>query len=142
MSNPRPRILYAEDHPDTREFVAFMLTQNNCEVVTTDSYDHALLLARTDRFDLYILDNWLPEKSGVDLCLRLREIDPKTPILFYSGAAFDGDKQRALSSGAQAYITKPADSDELIATVLRLAGDSRAVRTHAGGPDNSPASRD
>ena len=142
MSNPRPRILYAEDHDDTREFVAFMLTQNNCEIVTTDSSTHALLLASTDNFDLYILDNWLPDRSGIDLCLKLREFDPKTPILFYSGAALKADKERALSSGAQAYITKPADSDELIATVLRLAGDSRAVRTHAGGPDNSPASRD
>src|SRR5919107_3321849 len=126
MSNLRPRILYAEDHPDTREFVAFMLTQNNCEVVTTDSYDHALLLARTDRFDLYILDNWLPDKSGVDLCLRLREIDPKTPILFYSGAALESDKTTALSSGAQAYITKPADCDELVAAVFHLTGTSQA----------------
>jgi len=124
MSNRQPRILYAEDHADTREFVAYMLTQNNCEVVTVDSYDRALLLARKDNFDLYILDNWLPDKSGVDLCLRLREIDSKTPILFYSGAALETDKINALSCGAQAYITKPADCDELVAAVLRLIGAS------------------
>ena len=55
----------------------------------------SLLLAKTDSFDLYILDNWLPDRSGMDLCLRLREIDPKTPILFYSGAALEEDRQRA-----------------------------------------------
>jgi DNA-binding response OmpR family regulator len=132
MSNSRLRILYAEDHADTREFVAFVLTQNNCEVVTTDSYDHALLLARKDNFDLYILDNWLPDKSGVDLCLRLREIDPTTPILFYSGAALETDKTTALSSGAQAYITKPADCDELVAAVFHLTGASKANQSQAG----------
>ena len=133
MANPRPRILYAEDHEDTRELVAFLLTQNNCEIVTANSYDHALLLARTDSFDLYILDNWLPDRSGVDLCLRLREIDPKTPILFYSGAAFEADKKRALSSGAQEYLTKPAGSHQLVATVLRLTGHPQAIQTQSGG---------
>jgi DNA-binding response OmpR family regulator len=132
MSNTRLRILYAEDHADTREFVALVLTQNNCEVVTTDNYDQALLLARKDNFDLYILDNWLPDKSGVDLCLRLREIDPTTPILFYSGAALETDKRRALSSGAQAYITKPADCDELVAAVFHLTGTSQANQSQVG----------
>ena len=132
MSKSRLRILYAEDHADTREFVAFMLAQNNCEVVTVDSYDRALLLARKDSFDLYILDNWLPDKSGVDLCLRLREIDPTTPILFYSGAALESDKTTALSCGAQAYITKPADCDELVAAVFRLTGTSHANPSQVG----------
>ena len=92
--------------------------------LTVDNYNHALLLAQKDSFDLYILDNWLPDKSGVDLCLKLREIDPTTPILFYSGAALESDKTTALSCGAQAYITKPSDCDELVAAVLRLTGTS------------------
>jgi len=132
MSNSRLRILYTEDHADTREFVAFVLSQNNCEVVTADSYDHALLLARKDSFDLYILDNWLPDKSGIDLCVSLREIDPETPILFYSGAAFETDKTDALSCGAQAYITKPADYDELVAAVLSLTRASQANQSQVG----------
>jgi DNA-binding response OmpR family regulator len=134
MSKYRPRILYAEDHADTRELVAFVLTQNGCEIVTVDSYANALLLANAESFDLYILDNWLPDSSGVDLCLRLREMHPKTPILFYSGAAFEADKKRAIASGAQAYLTKPADSDELVSTVLRLTEGSDTARTQAGRP--------
>lgn len=128
MSYPRARILYAEDHADTRELVACVLAQNDCEIVTTDSYDQALHLARTDNFDLYILDNWLSDGSGVDLCLRLRELDPAAPILFYSGVALQADKKRALSAGAQAYLTKPTDSDELVANVFRLIEASRAMR--------------
>ena len=132
MSNSRLRILFAEDHADTRELVTFVLTQNNCEVVTADNYDHALLLAQKDSFDLYILDNWLPDKSGVDLCLRLREIDATTPILFYSGAASETDKTTALSCGAQAYITKPADCDGLVAAVFHLTGAFKANQSQAG----------
>ncbi len=128
MSYSLARILYAEDHADTRELVACVLAQNDCEIVTTDSYDQSLHLARTNNFDLYILDNWLPDGSGVDLCLRLRQLDPATPILFYSAAAFQADKNRALSAGAQAYLTKPVDSDELVATVFRLIEASRAMR--------------
>lgn len=127
MKNHRPRILYAEDHEDTREFVALILSQNNCEIVTTDSYDHALSLANTNNFDLYILDNWLPDRSGVDLCLKLREVDSTTPILFFSGAALEADKERAFSSGAQEYLTKPVDTDELIAAVFRLIGVSPQI---------------
>lgn len=131
MSYPRARILYAEDHADTRELVALVLAQNNCEIVTTDSYDQALQLARTDNFDLYMLDNWLPDRSGVDLCLRLRELDPVTPILFYSGAALQADKESAFAAGAQAYLTKPVDTDELVATVFRLLEASRSTPTRA-----------
>jgi DNA-binding response OmpR family regulator len=128
LSYPLARILYAEDRADTRELVACILAQNDCEIVTTDSYDQSLHLARNNNFDLYILDNWLPDGSGVDLCLRLRQLDPATPILFYSAAAFQADKNRALSAGAQAYLTKPVDSDELVATVFRLIEASRAMR--------------
>jgi DNA-binding response OmpR family regulator len=133
MSNPRTRVLFAEDDADTRELVAYVLTQNNCEIVTTGSYDGALLLAKTDSFDLYILDNWLTDKSGMDLCLRLREIDPKTPILFYSGATLEEDRQRALSCGAQVYLTKPANNDELVSAVLRLTGGSGVLPRRSPG---------
>jgi DNA-binding response OmpR family regulator len=93
-----------------------MMAENN---------DSALLLARSNKFDLYMIDNWLPGGSGIDLCKQLREFDSHTPILFYSGAAYDRDKQEAFSSGAQGYLTKPVDNDELIKEVLRLIAEAR-----------------
>lgn len=120
MKSSKPRILHAEDNADARELVAFLLTQNDCEAVGAESFDEALMLARQGGFDLYLLDTYLPGDTGLDLCKRIREFDSKTPILFYSAAAFDNDKLNAITNGAQGYLTKPADPDVLMAEILRL----------------------
>ena len=125
MKSLVPQILYTEDDADTRELVSTVLTMSNCKVTLADSDDKALLLARTNQFDLYLIDNWIPGGSGIDLCKKLRALDPGTPILFYSGAAFERDKQEAFASGAQAYLTKPVDNDELVEEVFRLIGEAR-----------------
>ena len=119
------QILYTEDDADTRELVSFVLGRNNYRVMLAENNDSALLLARSNQFDLYVIDNWMPGGSGIDLCKKLREFDSHTPILFYSGAAHDKDKQEALSSGAQAYLTKPVDNDELIEEVSRLIVEAK-----------------
>lgn len=125
MNQPNARILYAEDDADTRELVTLVLETQNCQVVATESYEEALRLARAEHFDLYLIDNWMPHISGVKLCEQLREFDRHTPVLFYSGAAYDADRERALASGAQGYLVKPAGGEQLIAEVLRLVSGSR-----------------
>ncbi len=125
MKSPDARILYAEDDADTRELVTLVLELQNCQVIATGSHDEALRLAQAEQFDLYLLDNWIPGISGVRLCQLLREVDQHTPVLFYSGAAYENDKARALASGAQGYLVKPVDGDELAAEVLRLISESR-----------------
>ena len=125
MKSLVPQILYTEDDADTRELVSIVLTMSNCKVTLAESDDKALLLARTNQFDLYMIDNWMPGGSGIDLCKKLRELHPTTPILFYSGAAYDSDKQEAFASGAQAYLTKPVDNDELVEAVFRLVSAGR-----------------
>jgi len=59
----------------------------------------------------------------------LRKFDNDTPILFFSGAAYEQDKRAALASGAQGYLTKPADNEKLIEEVSRLISDARRSRT-------------
>ena len=132
MKSPDARILYAEDDADTRELVTLVLEMQNCQVIATGSHDEALSLAKAEQFDLYLLDNWIPGISGVRLCQLLREVDPQTPVLFYSGAAYERDKARALASGAQGYLVKPVDGDELAAEVLRLISDSRQSGSQIG----------
>jgi DNA-binding response OmpR family regulator len=140
MKSPDARILYAEDDADTRELVTLVLEMQNCQVIATGSHDEALRLAKAEQFDLYILDNWIPGISGVRLCQLLREVDPHTPVLFYSGAAYERDKARALASGAQGYLVKPVDGDELAAEVLRLISDSRQSGLQIG-TERNPCSR-
>jgi len=88
-------ILYVEDDADTRELVTCVLAMNNYKVVAAENCDDALMLAQSSQFDLYLIDNWMSECSGIDLCKKLREFNPRTTILFYSGAAYEGDKQQA-----------------------------------------------
>jgi len=128
MLTPKFRILCTEDDADTRDFVVALLSIQNCEVATSGTFTESIHLARTQNFDLYLLDNWLPGSSGIELCQELRKFDSKTPILFYSGAAYDEDKRQAQESGAQGYLTKPADGDVLVTEVLRLISESRLSR--------------
>lgn len=136
------RILYAEDDADTRELVTVILESQNCQVIAVESAAEALRLARAEHFDLYLIDNWMSVISGVSLCERFREFDQHTPVLFYSGAAYETDRARALASGAQGYLIKPVDSDTLIAEVLRLISDSRQSASLIGTEENpGPRSR-
>jgi DNA-binding response OmpR family regulator len=116
----KPRILLTEDDADTREVLALLLSAEGYEPVTVDDGNDALDIARTEHFDLYILDNWMPTLSGVELCKTLREFDTTTPILFYSGVAHETEKSAAFAAGANGYLIKPVDSDSLLVEVSRL----------------------
>jgi DNA-binding response OmpR family regulator len=126
MQTDRLRILCTEDDSDTRDLITFVLTRNDCDVVTSETPAQAIELAQSSCFDLYLVDNWMPSMSGNDLCEALRRFDTKTPILFYSGAAYPKDIAEAYACGAQGYLVKPADNDELVAEVFRLVSASRA----------------
>jgi len=71
-------------------------------------------------FDLFLVDNWMPELTGVELTQHIRAFNKITPIFFYSGGADEQDRQAALNAGAQGYLTKPAAIDDLIAEAERL----------------------
>ena len=114
------RILYIEDHEDTRELVTIVLQGYGHEVISDDSSQGAMIRAAKEKFDLYMLDSWLSDGSGLDLCKKLREFDGQTPILFLSAAAFDSDREKALQAGAQAYLTKPFNISELGELVAHL----------------------
>ena len=122
METRQHHVLYIEDHDDTRELVTLVLAERNYRVTTGSTIVDALKLAHEHHFDLFMLDSWLPDGSGIDLCKRLREFDPGTPIMFLSGAAYEADKEAAINSGAHGYLTKPADLDVLCSEVSKLIG--------------------
>ena len=124
MQLNRRRVLYIEDHADTRELITLVLQQKNFEVTSEATVESGVRLARAERFDLYLLYSWLPDGSGLDLCKKIREFDAATPILFYSAAAYEVDKALALKSGAQAYLIKPSQTSELIDLVSSLIDEA------------------
>lgn len=125
MQVQNPRVLYIEDHEDTRELVTLLLSQKNFDVITGATIESGIALATAERFDLYLLDSWLPDGSGLDLCQKIREFDKTTPILFYSAAAYASDHEMALRCGAQAYLIKPSQPADLCRLVSELIADSR-----------------
>ena len=120
-----PRVLYIEDHEDTRELVTLVLEQRSFQVVTGSTIESGVKLAGSQNFDLYLLDSWLPDGSGLDLCRQIRMFDKATPILFYSAAAYEIDREEAISSGAQAYLIKPTQPSELCNLVCKLIQATR-----------------
>ena len=114
----RKRILLVEDHIDDWELVELNLAEYI--VICARDFKEGMRLAQQRYFDLYILDNWLPDRSGVDLCRLIREFDPHTPILFYSAAGFARDTVEAMRAGAQGYLVKPVRFGELRQAVTQL----------------------
>lgn len=124
MSFLKGRILYSEDDPESRELLRFMLQHVGYEVTCCENATDALRLAQNEPFDLFLLDNWMPDLSGIELTKQIRLFDQTTPILFYSAAAFDNDKASALDAGAQVYLTKPDGLDDLVDEVDRLIAEA------------------
>jgi DNA-binding response OmpR family regulator len=120
MPFPKGRILCVDDNTDARELVRMMLASSGYDIECVDNPFKALELAKSEKFDLLILDNWMPELIGTELTYLIREFDQTTPILFYSAAAYEADKQGALDAGANAYLTKPNGIDHLLTEVERL----------------------
>src|SRR5215204_2413206 len=96
------------------------LRQAGFRVSLTGDSSEVLSLVATDHIDALLLDNWMPGITGLELCRLIRSFDQGIPILFCSGAVSEADKKAALSAGAQGYIGKPFDPEDLIAT-LRAA---------------------
>ena len=135
MPPTKCRILCVEDDADTGFMLARLLGLEY-EVRTATSVAQALRLARSERFDCYILDNRFADGTGVELCRELRAADHQTPISFYSGAAYESDKEAGLAAGAQAYVTKP-EIDELLATISALLQAEGCKLYSAAGGEHS-----
>lgn len=128
MQPTKRRILCVDDDEDTCFMLTNLLEQENYEVITVKRVSEALQLAQNESFNLYIFDEWFPREAGLGLCRKVREFDPHTPIIFYSGAAFESDKEEALYAGAQAFVAKPY-VEELVNTVHRLLADQQDTPT-------------
>jgi DNA-binding response OmpR family regulator len=118
LKRERKRILMVEDHEDAWEIAAFFLDEY--VLCYARDFNEGLRMAQRGYFDLYILDNWLPDGNGIELCRRIREFDPHTPVLFYSACAYASDLQVAYSAGAQEYFVKPVSFNQLTQAVSRL----------------------
>ncbi len=101
-----PRILFVDDHEDTRYLITHLLGAQGYEVEVAQSVEEGLQLARAGGFDLYLLDSRFADGSGTELCEGIRQFDKRTPIVFYSGD-HPSRLRKALECDAQGFVLKP-----------------------------------
>jgi DNA-binding response OmpR family regulator len=114
------RILYVEDHKDSREMLVLMLDNAGYAMSTATLMAEGLSLAIREPFDLFILDSGFADGSGLDLCRQIRAFDPLTPIIFYSSLAYPTDIAAGLAAGAQEYLIKPMGIYTITQTIAEL----------------------
>ena len=120
------RVLYVEHDDDSREMLSLLLAPSLIDVTAVATAESALSLMQAERFDLYLLDSWLPDTDGFELCRLMRGINPKTPVLFFSGEAYESDKRRGIEAGATAYVCKP-DLSGLLGSITQFASQPQGV---------------
>ena len=127
------RILIIEDNPKMVAAVQKGMEEHGYVVVTARDAAEGESLT-TEAFDLIILDVMLPDRSGVDLCRELRQKGVATPIIMLTALSETKDKVSGLDAGADDYLTKPFEFDELLARVRALlrrpgaSGESAMLR--------------
>lgn len=110
------RILVVDDEATIRETVKLNLEKEGYEVVTAADGSDALEKARSEDFDLIILDLMLPELDGLTVCRVIRR-EQDTPIIMLTARTGEMDKIVGLESGADDYVVKPFSLGELLARV-------------------------
>jgi DNA-binding response OmpR family regulator len=136
---PSPRILIFDADHDSSQLIELMLLYSNpgYEISSVQMPQEGLRLAASQRFDLFLLDYRLPGMSGAEVCRAIRLKDAETPVLFFTGEAFERERREAMQAGANAYLVKPDDLKKLTETVQLLIGASvsgsarRGIHAHA-----------
>ena len=117
------RVLLIEDEASTAQSIELMLKGFN--VYTTDLGEEGVDLGKLYDHDIILLDLNLPDMSGFEVLRSLRVAKVKTPILILSGLAGIEDKVKGLGIGADDYLTKPFQKDELVARIHSIVRRSR-----------------
>jgi DNA-binding response OmpR family regulator len=122
------KILCVEDNRDAREMLRIMLMDADpgWEITTAENSAQALDSDSKNKFDLYVLDIWMPGLDGIGLCRRLRERGRTAPIIFFSAMVQPHDRDYVLAAGADAFLVKPADLDNFIPTVRSFLNGATA----------------
>jgi DNA-binding response OmpR family regulator len=119
-SPEKVRVLHVDDDPDIRLMISASLQEFGYVVATAGSNAEALTLVGELKFDLFILDVRLPDGTGIELCQKIRELQPGVPVLYYSAYASDEEQEAALSVCGDAYLKKPVSMRKLEQTITSL----------------------
>lgn len=122
----RPRVLIVDDDQDVRTLLELALSHAGFQVFSAPNGSSALLQLRVVQPDLVILDVLMPEPDGWRTLQQIREFS-SVPILILTALTAPDVKQQCLAQGADSYLTKPIDVQNLQAQALALAQGNRRV---------------
>ena len=121
------KILIIEDDPATLAGLEESFKEEHFNITSVMSGDMGFQKAKSEKFDLIILDWMLPDKNGIDICKDLRMKGIHTPIMMLTGRKEEVDKVIGLELGADDYVTKPFSVKELLARVRAMLRRSPAM---------------
>jgi len=115
-----PRILVVEDDRELGELLTRLLSDAGYRVDLAGDGQRGLHLALTRGYDVFVIDRGLPGIDGLDLTVRLRRRGVRTPVLILTAYGALADRVAGLDAGAEDYLTKPFEVDELLARLRAL----------------------
>ena len=128
MASPRGPILIADDSRPVRRTIEFVLTRAGFVTLTAGDGEEALAVARRECPPVVLLDVEMPRLDGFEVCRRIRE-DPalvRTWVVMLTANGRPADELRALEAGADRYVTKPFNDDEVVGLLEELLARPRA----------------
>lgn len=130
------RVLLAEDNADNQRLISLHLRRVGIEPIIAPDGESALRHATAESFNLILMDIQMPIMDGMEATRRLRSRGYKGPIVALTANAMQQDCDRCLAAGCDAFLTKPIERDQFIATLLRYLqpADSRRTRRRDDTP--------
>lgn len=124
------KILIVEDEPKVSAFLNQGLTEQGFATEVVYDGQMALKMVQRNSYDLILLDIIIPYMNGLELCLKIKEIQPKVPIIMLTALGTTDDKLSGFDAGADDYLVKPFEFKELLARI-------RALLKRASGNQNA-----
>jgi len=121
-----PLVLVVDDEPNIVETLSFVLEMEGFRVATAEDGEQALAQVAALHPPVVVLDAMMPRRDGFDVC-RTIKADPGLAgvhVVMLTAMGQKADRERALAAGADHFMTKPFDEEELLALLRRLTGQS------------------
>ena len=124
------KILIVEDNEKNMKLVRDILRHNNLATIEAATGEAGVALALSERPDLILMDIQLPDIDGIEVLRRIRAESAldATPVIAVSASVMPDDQQKIVTSGFDAFVTKPINLKHFVETVKRFLADGRARR--------------
>jgi two-component system cell cycle response regulator DivK len=123
-------ILIVEDNEKNMKLVRDILRHNGHETIEAATGDEGVRLAVAKRPDLVLMDIQLPDIDGIEALRRIRDVREldTVPVIAVSASVMPDDQQKIVTSGFDAFVTKPINLQQFLETVKRFLDQGRAAR--------------